>query len=38
LAFTNGQGVDVVYDSVGSTLLDSFEVAKEKGTVVFFMA
>ena len=29
-------GVDVVYDSVGSTLSDSFEVTKNCGQVVFF--
>jgi NADPH2:quinone reductase len=29
-------GVDVVYDSVGSTLSDSFEVTKKCGQVVFF--
>tara|TARA_R110000868_G_scaffold14457_1_gene67330 strand:+ start:3571 stop:4530 length:960 start_codon:yes stop_codon:yes gene_type:complete len=29
-------GVNVVYDSVGSTLSDSFEVTKECGQVVFF--
>ena len=29
-------GVDVVYDSIGSTLSDSFEVTKECGQVVFF--
>jgi NADPH2:quinone reductase len=29
-------GVDVVYDSVGSTLSDSFEVTKDRGQVVFF--
>jgi NADPH2:quinone reductase len=29
-------GVDVVYDSVGSTLSDSFEVTKDCGQVVFF--
>jgi NADPH2:quinone reductase len=29
-------GVDVVYDSVGSTLSDSFEVTKDCGKVVFF--
>jgi NADPH2:quinone reductase len=29
-------GVDVVYDSIGSTLNDSFEVTKECGQVVFF--
>ena len=33
---TNGMGVDVVYDSVGSTLADSFEVTKVGGTVVFY--
>ncbi|SEA89717.1 NADPH2:quinone reductase [Flavobacterium gillisiae] len=30
------KGVDVVYDSVGSTLSDSFEVTKACGQVVFF--
>ncbi|MFD1601668.1 quinone oxidoreductase family protein [Flavobacterium artemisiae] len=30
------KGVDVVYDSVGSTLAESFEVTKECGQVVFF--
>ncbi|WP_166921737.1 quinone oxidoreductase family protein [Flavobacterium poyangense] len=29
-------GVDVVYDSIGSTLTESFEVTKECGQVVFF--
>lgn len=29
-------GVDVVYDSIGSTLSDSFEVTKNCGQVVFF--
>ena len=29
-------GVDVVYDSIGSTLMDSFEITKECGQVVFF--
>jgi NADPH2:quinone reductase len=29
-------GVDVVYDSIGSTLQDSFEVTKNCGQVVFF--
>jgi len=29
-------GVDIVYDSIGSTLMDSFEVTKECGQVVFF--
>ncbi|SES31499.1 quinone oxidoreductase [Psychrobacillus sp. OK032] len=33
---TNGFGVDVAYDSVGSTLGNSFEVAKIGGTVVFY--
>jgi NADPH2:quinone reductase len=33
---TNGRGVDVVYDSVGSTLTDSFESTKIGGTVVFY--
>ncbi|WML54907.1 quinone oxidoreductase [Neobacillus sp. PS3-12] len=33
---TNGSGVDVVYESVGSTLEKSFEAAKIGGTVVFF--
>ncbi|MBU4539050.1 MAG: quinone oxidoreductase [Weeksellaceae bacterium] len=33
---TNGKGVDVVFDSVGSTLMQSFEVTKECGTVVFY--
>lgn len=33
---TNGQGVDLVYESVGKTLLDSFEATKIRGTVVFF--
>lgn len=30
------KGVDVVYDSIGSTLMESFEVTKECGQVVFF--
>lgn len=29
-------GVDVVYDSIGSTLMESFKVTKECGQVVFF--
>ncbi|TYS86099.1 quinone oxidoreductase [Rossellomorea aquimaris] len=33
---TEGKGVDVVYESVGSTLMDSFEVTRIGGTVVFF--
>lgn len=36
MEITHNIGVDVVYDSVGSTLLDSFEVTKEKGSVVFY--
>jgi NADPH:quinone reductase len=36
LEITNNKGVDVVFDSVGSTLMDSFEVTKECGTVVFY--
>ncbi len=34
--FTSGKGVDVVYDSVGSTLMDSFGATRIGGTVVFF--
>jgi NADPH2:quinone reductase len=33
---THAQGVDVVYDSVGSTLMDSFAAVKTKGSVVFY--
>jgi NADPH2:quinone reductase len=33
---TGGQGVHVVYESVGSTLQDSLEATKIGGTVVFF--
>ncbi|KXX67019.1 quinone oxidoreductase [Flammeovirga sp. SJP92] len=33
---TDGKGVDVVYDSVGVTIMDSFEVTKDTGTVVFY--
>jgi NADPH:quinone reductase len=33
---TQNKGVDVVFDSVGSTLMDSFAVTKECGTVVFY--
>jgi NADPH:quinone reductase len=33
---TQNKGVDVVYDSVGSTLMESFEITKECGTVVFY--
>ncbi|MEH0155691.1 quinone oxidoreductase [Limibacter armeniacum] len=36
LEFTQQQGVDVVYESVGTTIMDSFEVTRIKGTVVFF--
>jgi NADPH:quinone reductase len=36
MQITNNQGVNVVFDSVGSTLMDSFEVTKECGTVVFY--
>jgi NADPH2:quinone reductase len=30
------KGVDVVYESIGSTLMDSFEATKTGGTIVFF--
>lgn len=33
---TGGSGVDVVYDSVGSTLMDSFAATRAKGHVVFY--
>lgn len=33
---TGGKGVDAVYESVGSTLQDSFEVTRIGGTVVFY--
>jgi NADPH2:quinone reductase len=33
---TGGNGVDVVYESVGSTLQDSFAVTRIGGTVVFY--
>ncbi|MFC5402878.1 quinone oxidoreductase family protein [Cohnella soli] len=33
---SGGTGANVVYDSVGSTLMDSFASVKEKGTVVFY--
>jgi NADPH:quinone reductase len=36
LEITDSKGVDVVFDSVGSTLMDSFAVTKECGTVVFY--
>jgi len=36
LEVTNAKGVDVVYDSVGSTLEDSFTATRIGGTVVFY--
>jgi NADPH:quinone reductase len=36
MEITNGKGVDVVFDSIGSTLMQSFDVTKECGTVVFY--
>ncbi|MFC0186802.1 quinone oxidoreductase [Fictibacillus aquaticus] len=33
---TEGRGVDVVYESVGSTLMESFEATRIGGTVVFY--
>ncbi len=36
LHITEGEGVDVVYDSIGATLNDSIAVTKEKGTIVFY--
>ncbi|MDX8342146.1 quinone oxidoreductase [Rossellomorea sp. YZS02] len=33
---TDGKGVDVAYESVGSTLMDTFESTRIGGTVVFF--
>jgi NADPH:quinone reductase len=36
LEATNGKGVDVVYESVGSTLQDSFSITRIGGTVVFY--
>lgn len=33
---TTNQGVDVVYDALGSTLRDSIEVVRERGTVVYY--
>ncbi|WP_393964684.1 quinone oxidoreductase family protein [Exiguobacterium sp. S22-S28] len=36
LTLTDQQGVDVVYESVGSTLMDSFQATKTHGTVVFY--
>ncbi len=34
--FSYGEGVDVVYDSIGSTLTESFAAARTGGHVVFF--
>ena len=36
LEVTNSKGVNVVYESVGSTLQDSFDVTRIGGTVVFY--
>lgn len=36
LEVTNGAGVNVVYESVGSTLEESFKATKVGGTVVFY--
>ncbi|MFD1357790.1 quinone oxidoreductase family protein [Fictibacillus halophilus] len=36
MQMTSGKGVDVVYESVGSTIMDSFDVTRVGGTVVFF--
>jgi NADPH:quinone reductase len=36
LAITNQRGVDVVYDSVGSTLGDSIAITRECGHIVFY--
>ncbi|QWH18543.1 quinone oxidoreductase [Bacillus mycoides] len=36
LEVTNGAGVNVVYESVGSTLVESFNATKIGGTVVFY--
>lgn len=36
MEITSGKGVDGVFDSVGSTLMQSFEVTRECGTVVFY--
>lgn len=36
MEITINNGVDVVFDSIGSTLLDSFEVTKDRGSVVFY--
>ncbi|MEH6632507.1 MAG: quinone oxidoreductase [Halopseudomonas aestusnigri] len=36
MEITEGKGVDIAYDSVGSTLMESFDVTKACGTVVFY--
>lgn len=36
LTVTNNRGVDVVYESIGTTLMNSFDVTKVRGTVVFY--
>lgn len=36
LRFSGGRGVDVVYDSIGSTLEDSFRATRTGGHVVFY--
>ena len=36
MEISQNKGVDVVYDSVGSTLMDSFSVTKVCGTIVFY--
>ncbi|RUT80191.1 quinone oxidoreductase [Ancylomarina longa] len=36
MQITNNKGVDVVFDSVGSSLADSFDVTRECGHVVFY--
>ena len=36
LDVTNGEGVHVVYESVGSTIEESFQALRKRGTLVFF--
>ncbi len=36
LNLTNGEGVNVVYESVGATIEESFEALRKRGTLVFF--
>ncbi|TDL79167.1 quinone oxidoreductase family protein [Peribacillus frigoritolerans] len=36
LELTSGKGADVVFESVGSTLMDSFDATRIGGTVVFY--